>query len=102
VTIQHLNRSPAIADEARGLHRLRCKRHGFPVGAKYLGEKFVGVRKCFTLGPVVHHQEPAAHPLFRRMHRIARDRLLDLRQQGFRVAYEQIAHVLAVLEFILQ
>ena len=62
----------------------------------------MGVRKCFTLGPVVHHQEPAAHPLFRRMHRVACDCLLDLRQQRLRVAHEQIAHVLAVLEFILQ
>src|SRR5476649_2683167 len=51
-TIQHLNRSPAIADEAPGLHRLRCKRHGFPVGAQYLREKFVSVRKSFALGPV--------------------------------------------------
>ena len=36
------------------------------------------------------------------MHRIARDRLLDLRKQGLRIAYEQITHVLTVLEFILE
>ena len=62
----------------------------------------MGVRKSLAFNPVVHHQEPAAHPLFRRMHRVACGRLLDLRQHRFRVAHEQIAHVLAVLEFILQ
>ena len=60
------------------------------------------VGERFTPGPIVHHQEPATHPLFGRMHRIAGDRLLDLRQQRLRVAHEEIAHVLAVLEFILQ
>jgi len=58
-TIQYLNRSPTIADEARGLHRLRRKRHGFPIGAEYVREKFMRIRECFRSGPVVHHQQPS-------------------------------------------
>jgi hypothetical protein len=56
----------------------------------------------FASGPIVHPHEPPAHSLFRRVHRIARERLPDLRKQGLRSTYEQIAHVLAVLEFILE
>jgi hypothetical protein len=50
----------------------------------------------------MHHQEPAAHPLLRAVQRIARDGLLNLRQQRFRVTDKKVADVFTVLEFRLQ
>ena len=60
------------------------------------------IRESFATRAIMHHQKPSAHPLFRRVHRIACDSLLDLRKQSLRIADKEIAHVLAALEFILQ
>src|SRR3984893_17475739 len=42
-TIFDLYRPPAVADETGGLHRLRGKRHRFPVGTQHMSQKFVRV-----------------------------------------------------------
>lgn len=76
--IKDLDRSTAITDEARSLHGLRRKRHGLPVGTQNVRQEFMRLRERFAARAVVHHQKPPAHPLFRRVHRIASDRLLDL------------------------
>ena len=100
--VENLHSAAAVTDEAGGLHRLRCKRYGFPIGAHDVREKFVRIRESFAAGAIMHHQEPSARPLFGRVHRIARDRLLDLRKQRLRITDKEIAHVLATLELILQ
>ena len=56
----------------------------------------------FAFGAIMHHEKPPAYSLFRRMHGIARDSLLNLRQQRLRIADEEIAHVFAAFEFRLQ
>ena len=101
-TIENLNLSPTIADKAGRLHRLRCKRHRFAIGTQHVRQELVRVWQGFAFGPIMHHEEPSAHSLFRRMHGIARDSLLNLRQQRLRIADEEIAHVFAALEFRLQ
>src|SRR3984893_4679514 len=50
----------------------------------------------------MHHENTSAYSLFRCMHGIACDRLLNLRQQRLRIADEEIAHVFTALEFRLQ
>src|SRR5664279_4130925 len=47
----------------------------------------------------MHHEEPATYPLLSCVHGIARNCLLNLRQQRLGIADEQIANVLAELEF---
>jgi hypothetical protein len=87
--IEHLDRAPVVADEAGRLHRLRRKRYGFTVSAQDLRQEFMRIRKRLAFRAVVHHQKPSAHSFFRRMHRIARDRLLHLGQQRLRVAHKR-------------
>ena len=77
-TIEHLNRPPTITDKAGRLHRLRCKRHRFTISIQHMRQKLVRVWQGFAFGPIMHHEEPSAHFLFRSMHRIARDSLLNL------------------------
>jgi hypothetical protein len=43
-TIDDLYLPPMVADETGGLHRLRGKRHRFPVGPQHVSQKFVRVR----------------------------------------------------------
>ena len=62
----------------------------------------MGICQKFAFRAIMHHEKPTAHSLFSRMHGIASDRLLDLRQQRFRIANEEITDVFAVLEFGLQ
>ena len=59
----------------------------------------MGRRQRFTLGPIMHHKKPSAHSFFRCMQGVAGNSLLNLRQQRFRVADEEIANVFAILEF---
>ena len=42
-TIENLNLAPSIADQAGGLHRLRCKRHRFSIGAQHMRQELVRV-----------------------------------------------------------
>ena len=98
----HPNPAPTIADEAGHLQRLRRKRHGFAVGAQHVRQELVRVWQGLAVRPVMHHEEPPAHSLFRCMQGIAGDGLLNLRQQRFGIADEEIAHVLTTLEFRLQ
>src|ERR1700730_44578 len=55
-----------------------------------------------AVGPVMHHEQPPANSLLSCMHGIARDCLLNLSQQRLRIADEEIANVLASLEFRAQ
>jgi hypothetical protein len=100
--IENLNCSPAVADKASRLHGLSGERHRFAIRTQDMCEELVSVRQKFAFGSIMHHQEPPAHSFFGRMHGIACDRLLHLRQQRLRIADEQVAHVFAVLEFGLQ
>ena len=100
--IQYLDPPATVADETGILHRLCSQRHRFSIGAQYVCEKLVGVCQKFAFCPVMHHEKPPAHPLFRRMHGIACDCLLDLGQQRLGITHEEIAHMLAVAEFCLQ
>ena len=50
----------------------------------------------------MHHQKPAAHPLFRAVKGVTCDSLLHLRKQRLGVADKQVADVFAVLELRLQ
>src|ERR1700730_16635954 len=52
-----------------------------------------------AVGPVMHREQPPANSLLSCMHGIARDCLLNLRQQRLGVADEKIAYVLASPEF---
>ena len=101
-TIENLDRPPAIADKAGRLHQLRRKRHCLAIGPQDVRQEFVGVCQEFAFRAIMHHEKPTAHSLFGRMHGIASDRLLDLRQQRFRKADEEIADVFAGPEFGLQ
>jgi|ERR1700730_8933951 hypothetical protein len=42
-TIDDLDLPLAVVDETVGLHRLRGKRHRFPIGAQHVSQKFVRV-----------------------------------------------------------
>ena len=77
-TIENLNLPPTIADEAGRLQRLRCKRHRFAIGAQHVRQELVRVWQGFAFGPIMHHEEPSAHSLFRCVQGIARDSLLNL------------------------
>jgi hypothetical protein len=87
-----------VADETGSLHRLRGKRHRFPVGTQHVSQKFVRVRQLRAFGAIMHHEEPPAQPLFDRMHGIARGGLLNLRQLRLRITYQEIAHVVTPVE----
>ena len=100
--IENLNFSPTIVDKAGLLHRLRCKRHRFAIGTQHVRQELVRVWQVCAIGPIMHHKEPSAYSLFRCMQGIARDSLLNLRQQRLRIADEEIAHVFTALEFRLQ
>jgi hypothetical protein len=76
-TIDDLDRPPAVADETGGLHRLRGKRHRFPVDTQHVSQKFVRVGQALASGAIMHHEEPPAQSLFDCMLRIARDGLLN-------------------------
>src|ERR1700730_19247633 len=52
-----------------------------------------------AVGPFMNQEQPPANSLLSCMHGIARDCLLNLRQQRLRIADEKIAYVLASLEF---
>ena len=62
-TIGDLDRPPAVADETGGLHRLRGKRHRFPVGTQHVSQEFVRVCQVLAPGAIMHHEEPAAQSL---------------------------------------
>ena len=100
--IENLNGPAVVADEAGRLHGLCRQCHRLPIGAQDMRQKFVGIGQQFDFRPVMHHEKPTAHSFFRRVYGIASDSLLDLRQQRFRIADEEIADVFAVLEFQLQ
>lgn len=55
--VENLHGPPAVIDEAGALHRLRRKRHGFPVGAQDVREKLMSIWERFTTGAIVHHQD---------------------------------------------
>jgi hypothetical protein len=76
--IDNLDPASTIADKASRLQGLRGKRHGFAIGAQHVRQKLVRVWEGFTFGSIMHHEEPSAHSLLRRMHGIAGDSLLDL------------------------
>src|SRR5262249_708852 len=57
--------------------------------------KFLRQRDGIAVDAVVRLQEPAAKPGLHRMQRIARDRLLHLRQQQIVIAHDEIANGLA-------
>src|ERR1700730_7664647 len=101
-SVENLNFSPTIVDKAGLLHRLRCKRHRFAIGTQHVRQELVRVWQLCAIGPIKHHKEPSAYSLFRCMQGIARDRLLNLRQQRLRIADEEIAHVFTAFEFRLQ
>ena len=44
-SIKHLHSAPVIADETGVLHRLHCKRHGFPVSPQDVRQKFMRIGK---------------------------------------------------------
>ena len=62
----------------------------------------MGIGQVFALGPIMHHQQPAAQALFHRMQGIARDGLHDLRHQRLGIADEKILHLRAALKRGLQ
>jgi hypothetical protein len=101
-SVENLNFSPTIVDKAGLLHRLRCKRHRFAIGTQHVRQELVRVWQLCAIGPIMHHKEPSAYSLFRCMQGIARDSLLNLRQQRLRIADKEIAHVFTALEFRLQ
>ena len=78
VTVANLNCSPMIADKAGRVHRLRCKRHRFPIGTQHVRQELVRICQDFAFGPIMHHQEPSGHSLLHCMQGIARDGLLNL------------------------
>src|SRR3984893_2158953 len=75
-TIDDLYLPPLVADETCGLHRLRGKRHRFPVGTQHVSQEFVRVGQRRGFGAIMHHEEPPAQSLLDRMHGIARGGLL--------------------------
>src|SRR5471032_2358476 len=78
-SVENLNLSSTITDQAGGLHRLCCERHGLAIGAQHMRQELVRVLQGFSFGTIVHHEEPSAHSLLRRMHGVAGDSLLNLR-----------------------
>jgi hypothetical protein len=79
-TIGDLDRPPAVADETVGLHRLRGKRHRFPVGTQHVSQEFVRVCQVLASGAIMHHEKPSAQSLLDRMLGIARGGVHNLRQ----------------------
>ena len=58
--IENENPAPPVANQASRLNCLRCERHGFPIGAKGVGQYLVRARQGLTRGMVIHCQQPAA------------------------------------------
>ena len=77
-TIENFDSPAIIADESGHLQRLRCKRHRFPIGTEHVRQELVRVWQGFAFGAIMHHKKPPAYSLFRRMHGIACDSLLNL------------------------
>jgi hypothetical protein len=57
-TIDDLYLPPMVADETGSLHRLRGKRHRFPVGTQHVSQKFVRVRQLLGFGEIMHLLRP--------------------------------------------
>jgi len=76
--INNLNLSAMITDKASRLQRLRGERHRLATGTEHVRQELVGVWQGFAFSPIMHHQQPSADSLFRRMHSIARNGLLNL------------------------
>ena len=60
----------------------------------------MSITQLFPLSPIMHHEKPAGHSLLRCMQSIARNSLLNLRQQRFGVANEEIADMFAGSKFV--
>src|SRR5208337_4558544 len=60
------------------------------------------VAQISAVGPVMHHEQPPANPLLGCVQGVACDCLLNLSQQGLRIADEEIANVCAALEFHME
>jgi hypothetical protein len=97
-SVSDLHQSATVADEPRLLERLSSKRDRRSISSQDVCEKFVSVSQRFTFCPIMHHEEPTAHPFFYRMARVAGDGLHNLRQQCLRIADEQVSYVLAFLK----
>src|SRR5262249_62345589 len=59
---------------------------------EHLPEKFLRQRDCIAVDAIVRLQQPAAKPGLQGMERIARDRLLDLREQQIVIAHDEVAN----------
>lgn len=99
--IEHLYPPSSICDQPRCLQRLRAQRYRLTIGAQHVCQKLMSVSQGFAFGSIMHHEQPTAHSLLRGVHGIAGHALLHLRQKGFGIAHEQIAHPAAVIEFVL-
>ena len=63
--IDDLNLSPTIADETGRLQRLRGQCHRFAISPQHVRQELVRIWQRFAFRPIVHHEEPSAHALFR-------------------------------------
>ena len=59
---------------------------------EHLPEKLLRERDGVAVDAIVGLQQPAAKPCLQRMQRIARNRLLNLRQQQVAIAHNEIAN----------
>jgi hypothetical protein len=94
--VEDLDVTTPVANEASALRQARRDSHGGSAHAEHLPKKFLRQRDDVAVGAIVRLQQPAAKSRFQLMQRIARHRLLDLRQQQIVVAHDQVADGLAL------
>src|SRR5262245_5911083 len=95
--IDDVDETAAVTDESCALQQAGRDRHRGAAHAKHLAEKLLRQRDRVAVDAIVRLQQPAAKPGLERMERIARDRLLDLRQQQIVVAHDEVANGLALV-----
>jgi hypothetical protein len=94
--IQELDVTAAIADEAGALQQTGRERDGGAPHSQHLAEKLLRQRDDIAVDAIMRLQQPTAKPGLEGMQRIARHRLLDLRQQQIVVAHNEIANALTL------
>src|SRR5262245_15097382 len=78
--IDDVDEAAPVTDQAGGLEKAGGNGHGGAAHAEHLPQKLLRQRDGIGVDAVVGLQQPAAEPGLNRMERVARDRLLDLRE----------------------
>jgi hypothetical protein len=89
--VDDVDEPPAVADQAGAVQEASRDGHRGAPHAEHLSEKLLRQRDDIAVDAVVRLQQPTAKSGLEAMQRIARNRLLDLREQDIVVAHDELA-----------